>query len=79
MSAYLVAHIDVKQSPPVVVRVSIKSCASRLLTRVGNGIEYADIYSIPGLWFEEGCQAIEEMIDRGEFAWVKPLFGGNHE
>lgn len=76
-TAYLVAHIDITQQPPVVVGVGIYSEKAGSLTIAWNRMRNADITSITAETYGEAAEQMRELVEREAFmGWVKPLMGG---
>ncbi len=74
-SAYLVVHLNTRQSPPMATFVGIYSSSASDLTNIG-GEAHADLYEVTAASYHE---ASEEMarIAPIYFPWVVPLMTRN--
>lgn len=69
--AYLVVHLDLRQSPPVASFACIYSCSARDLTCIG-GEARADVYKVEADTFEEALREMKR-IQPLYFPWITPL------
>ncbi len=69
--AYLVAHINFKQSPPTVTFVGIYSSSASDLTNCGSEA-HADLYSVEAASYHDASEDMEQ-VARLYFPWVVPL------
>lgn len=74
-SAYLVVHLDIKQSPPVAVFVHIYSSSAKDMTTFG-GEAKADLYHVRAEKFTEALREMEQIAPL-YFPWVVPLMTRN--
>lgn len=74
MSAYLCIGIQTHKdkSTPTVVTAAIFSEPAQSVTRVGDGVEWAELYRIEGHDFSDDKERVLE-IARFAFPWVLPL------
>lgn len=70
-NAYLVLHINIKQSPPVVVYAHIYSSSAKDLTGYGSEAK-ADLYRVQAATFAEALHEMEQITPL-YFPWVVPL------
>jgi hypothetical protein len=69
--AYLVLHLDTRQSPPTVVFADVYSAKGQDLTRFGHEAN-VDLYRVSGSSFHEASEELEQIIPL-YFPWVMPL------
>lgn len=69
--AYLVVHLDLRQSPPVASFACIYSCSARDLTCIGCEAR-ADVYKVEADTFEEALREMKR-IQPLYFPWLTPL------
>lgn len=71
MRAYLVVHLDTKQSPPIATFVDIYSASARDLTSIG-GEAHADLYVLECDSYHEASEELRRVATL-YFPWVVPL------
>ena len=69
--AYLVIHLDIRQSPPVATFADVYSASASDLTSVG-GEAHADLYSLTGESYHQAHEELMQIIPL-YFPWVMPL------
>lgn len=78
MTAYLNAAIDTKANPPTVIGWRVMSERASSVTRLGNGVEWAQIYELDLGHYDESSSELER-ICRESFTWVYSLTGATEE